>query len=80
MPVYGVTIRGESSPRIVIADTASQARGHVVEAKTLTAVQLAEAVADGATVERAGEVAADPEEKQEEADLGPPLHKADGKK
>lgn len=73
MPVYGCKVRGDEKSRVVIADTAAQARNHIVEANTLTAVQLAELVADGATVEKAGDLPADePEEKQEELPGDPP--------
>lgn len=55
MPIYGVTVRGENTPRIVKADSAAKAKDHIVECKALTAVQLADAVADGVKIELAGE-------------------------
>lgn len=74
MPVYGMKVRGEDKLRVVLAKTAAQARDHIVEAKPLTAVQLAEACAAGATVERAGEEppAPEPEKESEQAPADPP--------
>jgi hypothetical protein len=56
MPIYKCTIRGEKKPRIVRADTAAQARGHLVDCETMTAEQMADEVEKGATIERAGAV------------------------
>lgn len=53
MPVYRCTVRGEDKPRIVRADTAAQARGHLVEVETMTGEQVADAVSDGTPIERA---------------------------
>lgn len=54
MPIYRCKVRGENKPRIVRADTAAQARNHIVEAETMTAEEMADAIEQGATVERAG--------------------------
>lgn len=56
MPIYKCTVRGEKAPRIVRADTAAQARNHLVECETMTAEQMADAIEKGATIERAGTV------------------------
>jgi hypothetical protein len=53
MPVYRCKIRGDKAERIVRADTAAQARNHIVEVETMTAEQMADAIENGATVERA---------------------------
>lgn len=53
MPVYKCKVRGEKGERIVRADTAAQARNHIVEVETMTAEQMADAIENGATVERA---------------------------
>lgn len=60
MPIYGVTVRGEESSRIVRASSAAKARDHVVEAKALNGEEVADAVERGAKIETASE-AADPE-------------------
>jgi hypothetical protein len=56
MPVYRCKVRGEKKPRIVRADTAAQARGHLVEVDTMTGEEVADEVEKGATIERAGTV------------------------
>lgn len=53
MPVYRCKVRGEDKPRIVRADTAAQARGHLVEVETMTGEEVADAVADELPIERA---------------------------
>jgi hypothetical protein len=53
MPVYKCKIRGDEAVRIVRADTAAQARNHIVEVDTMTAEQMADAMENGATVEKA---------------------------
>ena len=58
MPVYKCKVRGEKGERIVRADTAAQARNHIVEVETMTAEQMADAIENGATVERASKDAA----------------------
>lgn len=60
MPVYKCKVRGDENERIVRADTAAQARNHIVDVTTMTAEQMADALENGATIERAT-VAADPE-------------------
>jgi hypothetical protein len=56
MPVYRAQVRGDAKPRIVRADTAAQARAHIVEVETMTGEEVADAVADGATIDRADKV------------------------
>lgn len=64
MPIYRATIKGSKEPpRIVRAETAAQARNHIVEVETLTAEQMADALEKGATVEKA--TAADPGESKD---------------
>lgn len=53
MPIYRCKVRGETKTRIVRADTAAQARNHIVEVETMTAEQMADEIEKGATVERA---------------------------
>jgi len=60
MPIYGVTVRGETKERIVRASSAAKARDHVVEAKPLNAEALADAIGNGATIETASEGESDP--------------------
>lgn len=54
MPVYKLKIDGIDPPRVVKAESAAQARNHVVEAIPLTAEALADLIAAGAKVETAG--------------------------
>lgn len=56
MPIYGVKVRGEPKERVVRASSAAKARDHVVEAKALTAEELADAIGKGAEIETATEV------------------------
>ena len=53
MPIYKATIRGTNDTRIVRAETAAQARNHIVEVETMTAEQMADEIEGGASVERA---------------------------
>lgn len=54
MPIYRATIRGsDETPRLVRAETAAQARNHVVIVAPLTAEQMADAIEAGATIEKA---------------------------
>lgn len=67
MPIYNCTVKGESKPRIVRAGTAAQARNHIVDCKTMTAEEMADAIEDGATIENAAaEPSTDDEDKGEE--------------
>lgn len=59
MPVYKLKIDGIDPPRVVKAESAAQARNHVVEAIPLTAEALADLIAAGATIETARKVAAE---------------------
>lgn len=54
MPVYESEVRGEPKPRLVRADSAAQARAHLVTAKTVTAERMADLLADGVKLETAG--------------------------
>lgn len=54
MPMYRCKIRGETKTRIVRADTAAQARNHIVDVETMTAEEMADEIDKGATIERAG--------------------------
>lgn len=56
MPIYGVKVRGEPKECVVRASSAAKARDHVVEAKALTAEELADAIGKGAEIETATEV------------------------
>ncbi len=53
MPIYRCRVKGESKDRIVRADTAAQARHHLVDVGTMSAEQMADAIESGATIERA---------------------------
>jgi hypothetical protein len=64
MPIYKCNIKGDSKARIVRADTAAQARKHIVTVETMTAEQMADAIENGATVERAAK------EEPQESDEG----------
>lgn len=59
MPIYKTTIRGDDKPRLVRAATPAQARAHVVTAESITTDQMADLLADGATIETAAAAAAD---------------------
>jgi hypothetical protein len=59
MPVYGVKVRGDDKERIVRASSAAKARDHVVEAKAMSADELADAIGKGSEIETATE--AEPE-------------------
>ena len=54
MPIYRCKVRGDTKTRIVRAETAAQARNHIVEVETMTAEQMADEIDKGAKVERAG--------------------------
>lgn len=60
MPIYGVKVRGDGSKRVVRASSAAKARDHVVEAKALSAEELADAIEAGAEIETAAEGEGDP--------------------
>lgn len=60
MPIYGVKVRGEPKERVVRASSAAKARDHVVEAKALTAEELADAIGKGAEIETATETESEP--------------------
>lgn len=53
MPIYRANIEGVDKPKIVRADTAAQAKSHLVKLESLSATQLADLVADGAEIETA---------------------------
>jgi hypothetical protein len=53
MPVYSCTVRGSEDKRLVRAASAAQARAHLVQAETVSAEQMADAIEKGATVEKA---------------------------
>jgi hypothetical protein len=54
MPIYSCTVRGDTKTRLVRADTAAQARNHIVDVEPLTAEQMADEIEKGAKIERAG--------------------------
>lgn len=58
MPVYKTTINGVAEPRYVKADSAAQARNHIVTAEPLSADELSDAIDEGAKIEKAGKTAA----------------------
>lgn len=54
MPIYRATIKDSTAkPRLIRAETAAQARNHIVSVETLTAEEMADELEKGATVERA---------------------------
>lgn len=55
MAIYSCKVRGEEKHRLVRADTAAQARDHIVSAKPLSAEDLADEIEKGGKVEKAGE-------------------------
>jgi hypothetical protein len=61
MPVYGCKIQGTKDVRIVRAKSAAQARAHLVEAETMSAEELADALSkEGAKLETATAPAEEP--------------------
>lgn len=53
LPIYKCKIDGDSKERIVRAETAAQARNHIVSVETMTAEEMADAIEHGATIEKA---------------------------
>lgn len=58
MPIYSCTVKGEKTPRIVRADTAAQAKSHIVDVKAMTADEMADAIEGGANIETAAKAEA----------------------
>jgi hypothetical protein len=79
MPVYSCKIKGEDKVRLVKAASAAQARTHLVEAETVSAEELADALEGGATIEKAT-APAEPETKPEPAKETPKGGDGDGPK
>lgn len=55
MAVYQLTVDGKPSEKLIKAKTKAQAIHGIVEAKALSADEVAEAIAGGATIEVAAE-------------------------
>lgn len=53
MPIYQAHIEDMDEPKIIRADTAAQAKSHLVKLKSISATQLADLVASGAVIETA---------------------------
>lgn len=53
MPIYSCTVKGEAKPRIVRAETAAQAKSHIVDVKAMSADEMADAIEKGAEIETA---------------------------
>lgn len=74
MAVFKLTIRGcDGKPRLVKADSRAQAVAHIVDAETVNANELADLIADGAKIERAGDLPPEPADKSEEKPADPPV-------
>jgi len=55
MPIYRCKVRDDIGSRLVRADSAAQARNHIVDVEPLTAEQMADEIEKGAKIERAGQ-------------------------
>jgi hypothetical protein len=64
MPVYGIRINGlkaDNDELLVRADSAAQAKDQVLELRTLTAEQMADALENGRKIYKTGDPVIDPE-------------------
>lgn len=61
MPIFACEVLGDAKPKIVRADSAAQARAHLVSCRALKASELADLIEDGAIIQRAGDTPPDPD-------------------